>query len=365
MKPSYNTSATELTVPFLNPPILISVRGKVTMKYTGTVLTEDPTATLELDWFDGKRRYSVAELVAHTFRPLAAHTNNWKDFEVCYLDGNPSNVHPSNLYHKPRYLPIESAMAPGTFLIPYYTRYSLTKDNFLVDSRTGNVRPFYMDSGYLKIRLVSDRGNKQLIALHRLLAMTYIPVDEPVETLVVDHINHDKLDNRIENLQWLTASEHGFKTGVLGEMDNVGVVSRNVHTGEIVNHSSIRAAARYYEIDYKTMVHRLNGNQKLYYPGVQYQQAAKLTDWREPSQEEIEKVMNSQKRPPQINITAIHDDGTTKSFNSIREAAEYTKVHPRTLRAASEKRVPNRKRDGWLFTFEKLKTGEIIKPLES
>ena len=38
MKPDYTTEATELTVPFANPSILIDVRGKVTLKDTKQVL---------------------------------------------------------------------------------------------------------------------------------------------------------------------------------------------------------------------------------------------------------------------------------------------------------------------------------------
>ena len=364
MKPEYITEATELTVPFVNPPLLISIKGIVKSKYTGEVIASKPTDTVELNWVDGKRHYSVAELMIHAFKPLRAPYTNLKDFTVAFKDGNVNNIHPSNLYWKPKYLPIESDKFKGTYIIPYYSRYSLTKDNLLLDSFTGVARPFYMDAGYLKIRLVSDRGNKQLIALHRLLAMTYLPTDCPVDNLVVDHINHDRLDNRVENLQWLSSKEHGIKSVAMDEQSPITVYVKNVITGEELTLPSIKGAAAYFGIHYKTMYHRVSSGQKLFYPGLLFQTDPKV-EWREPSQEEINQVLSSQKKKPQIKITVTSNDGTTKYFSNLASAAEYTNVQVRTLKAVSQKKVPNRKRNGFVFTFEKLKTGEIIKPLES
>lgn len=364
MKPDYTTEATELTVPFAKPSILIDVRGKVTLKDTKQVL-QLQNDEIELDWYDGKRKYKLAELMLHAFKPHNIPYLNLKDFTVGFKDGNSYNIHPSNLYWKPKYLPIESANYQGTFIIPYYTRYTLTPDFKLIDTKNGLVREAKLDSGYLKSRIFDDYGNRPLIALHRMIAMAFIPVEGDVTKLVVDHINHQKLDNRIDNLQWLTPSEHGVKTTTLGEDEKVAVLCRDVHTGEVITLPSIRGAAAYYGIDYKTMVHRLNAKQRVFYPGVQYQKAEEFEEWRIPSNDEVMKVMNAQRKPPVMKITAVHDDGTKVEFDTLGQAAEFTKIIARTLRAVSEKRVPNRKRNGWSFTIEKFKTGEVIYPSES
>ena len=60
---------------------------------------------------------------------------------------------------------------------------------------------------------------------HRLVAIAYVPTADV--SLTVDHIDDDKLNNRPENLQWLTAEANltkGFKTGAhtVGEKRNAG-----------------------------------------------------------------------------------------------------------------------------------------------
>ena len=60
--------------------------------------------------------------------------------------------------------------------------------------------------GYNQVQI---SGNWKMV--HRLVMETFIgPSDNPNRT-VVDHINNNKTDNRISNLQWLTISENTQK----------------------------------------------------------------------------------------------------------------------------------------------------------
>lgn len=64
------------------------------------------------------------------------------------------------------------------------------------------------------IKNPSFRSNKKgsvLLALHRILAYCFLPNDEPNLKKNIDHINEDKYDYRLENLQWITASENMAK----------------------------------------------------------------------------------------------------------------------------------------------------------
>ena len=60
-------------------------------------------------------------------------------------------------------------------------------------------------NGY-KIISVRIGGKRENAYLHRLVAMAFVPGYE--EGLVVDHINHDRSDNRADNLAWVSQKEN-------------------------------------------------------------------------------------------------------------------------------------------------------------
>ena len=83
-------------------------------------------------------------------------------------------------------------------------------------SNLGNVRSLKRNKnlalcdngeGYMKVKLHSKPYR-----VHRLVAMAFIPNLENKPQ--VNHINSDKADNRVENLEWVTNAEntkHGYK----------------------------------------------------------------------------------------------------------------------------------------------------------
>lgn len=65
----------------------------------------------------------------------------------------------------------------------------------------------YDKKGYLIVGLINKEGKRTTKGVHRLLMETFCPM-EGMENLTVNHINHIKDDNRLENLEWLSNSEN-------------------------------------------------------------------------------------------------------------------------------------------------------------
>lgn len=76
-----------------------------------------------------------------------------------------------------------------------------------VYGKRGNILKGCIDRcGYKEVCL-SLKGKQKSVLVHRLILKTFKPCDN-MNNLDVNHINGDKLDNRLINLEWCTRSEN-------------------------------------------------------------------------------------------------------------------------------------------------------------
>jgi hypothetical protein len=76
--------------------------------------------------------------------------------------------------------------------------------------------------GYLSIALHHNKKRKQF-KIHQLIAMAFLNHVPCRYKLIIDHINNNRLDNRVENLQIVTARENCSKDKVNKSSEYTGV----------------------------------------------------------------------------------------------------------------------------------------------
>ena len=81
-------------------------------------------------------------------------------------------------------------------------KYYVTDEGRLFNKITNEeFIPVPNKNGYVYITIQYKR-----VKLHRIIAEAFIP--NPDNKPQIDHINRNKLDNRVENLRWVTAQEN-------------------------------------------------------------------------------------------------------------------------------------------------------------
>ena len=94
-------------------------------------------------------------------------------------------------------------------------------DNDYMVSSCGNVKsmkraselilsPSLDGSGYLKVSLYKD-SKERTLHIHKLVAIAFLNHTSNGHVIVIDHIDHDPLNNKLENLQLITQRENASR----------------------------------------------------------------------------------------------------------------------------------------------------------
>lgn len=127
------------------------------------------------------------------------------------------------------------------------------------------------NSGYMRVNLYKD-GKRNMKSVHRLVAEAFIPNPENKKT--VDHINHIRDDNRVENLQWATPTEQNDEI----RNKRAGESLRKTHGDKVENvvingveYNSRREAARQLGFNRTSLSYAINVNKSSFMSnGVEY-----------------------------------------------------------------------------------------------
>ena len=106
----------------------------------------------------------------------------------------------------------------------------------------GILKPNIINGGYEQIKLFKS-GKAKMFLVHRLVAETFLP--NPKKLPQVNHIDGNKLNNKLENIEWCTAKEnmvHSVTHRIRRDIKPVDMLSED---GEYIKtFNSIKEAAR-------------------------------------------------------------------------------------------------------------------------
>lgn len=128
-----------------------------------------------------------------------------------------------------------------------------------IRSKNGIIRPSKNNSGYLVTHLSKD-GRVKSRLVHRIVAIAFLG-DVPMGK-EVDHINENKLDNRVENLRYLSRFDNASRStkGVFRKQSNA--MEHNPRAKKVVGYiggnaveqlSCAKYLSRKYGVNYSTL----------------------------------------------------------------------------------------------------------------
>lgn len=148
-------------------------------------------------------------------------------------------------------------------LIDGHEDYGVSRDGRIHSYKNENIHlltPSKNQRGYPFVVLHKNGGRKNK-PVHRIVAETFI--ENPENKPQVNHKDGDKGNNRVENLEWCTASEntkHAYDNDLI-KHKTVGVM-QVLNNGEIVCWSSIQEAAHYSDLNPRNIASCCAGKRK-------------------------------------------------------------------------------------------------------
>jgi len=218
---------------------------------------------------------------------------------------------------------------PGFFNIPGFSQYVISPDGKVINTTTGEMlKGSTNPAGYHHYRLKSDSGKIKTIGRHRLMCMTFVQRDE-WDSLVVNHINGVKGDDRLVNLEWATYTENAEHAGRMGLTSKCCPVDvKSLDTGEILKFPSAKKCAEYFGLSKDAVLYRLKQPSSRVYPERMQYRISANEPWPDPENIESAVLENGRAR------SILLRDVWTKEirwFPKLSGLARYLNVSPATI----------------------------------
>jgi hypothetical protein len=249
----------KLPIPETKDKYVITLNGEV-FRTDGSRVNEfiDPAnnRVVNIWWYGRTQNIGVAFLVAMTFKPLFIPVEQWGLLRVWFFDGNPDNVHASNLMWKYP-VALECLTRPGFYYIPCYSRYAINYQGDVIEWQTGEQRPLYNVKGYYSCYLTPDVGKPKLPMRHRILmfALSDYPIN--VDVLHVNHLNGIPGSDERSNLEWATPQENLIHAIVTGLHKSTIPVTVTDNEGNDIFYHKLDMACKEHSLDKRKVLEAL------------------------------------------------------------------------------------------------------------
>lgn len=257
-------------------------------------------------------------------------------------------------------------------LIPGFERYSISRSGEVFDKLKNKLIKPVVSKRYPYVSLINNQGLRKIAYLHRILMLTYRPCENS-SYLEVNHINGNKFDYRLSNLEWTTSSQNsrhavkegltrvastvvvkdletetielftsikeaekvygssrswsrqrGYKLNIIPSKNKRGVFVRDIETAKVMYFTTISSCAKAFNVHRSTIEHRLFiGSERVFRNKFQF--AESPDSFKEIKEENIAEVLSKGSWDRRVRAKLV-DTGEELDFPSMTEAGTYLKV---------------------------------------
>ena len=151
--------------------------------------------------------------------------------------------------------------------IPNYENYVINSSGHLINTNTGRTIHFFRTHpGYYHAVLIDKDGVHHEFPRSRLLCLAFKPIPNPNE-MEVDHVNCDKGDDRLDNLEWVTGKEN-CQRAARNHLRHVTqpVLVRDVDTCQVTRYNSITETYLSLNLSKDQLLYRLGKDKHRIFP---------------------------------------------------------------------------------------------------
>lgn len=265
--------------------------------------------------------------------------------------------------------PVECKEHKNFYYYPENKDIVINKNGDCIKLSTNTILIFYNAEGsYRTNNLTISKNKRKIISQHRILARTFIGRpkrhwDKSFDELEVNHIDGNKRNNSLDNLEWVTYAEnrnHAYETGL--HISIIKVLSRNVLTNEIKVFRSISECANHFNINIQTFTSHLNSTH--IGKKIKHGHVFKFddnTNWPVISNYELTKLGNKFLAVLARNLLT----GEIKKFNSIADCTRYFKLSRDVLKDHLKTDSSGKYyKDNYVFKYDNNKPWKEYHPVE-